>query len=235
MARFTNPSTWGRSKPKASAAELSTADLNQSSSYRDPYAQPSSYGAAGGSASGSGSHHHPYASNPSSAPPVIAHDVTDSDETCPVCLESLAFSFRLPGEKPHVVPECGHALHEVSNPLPKLTAAIVSDGARGGRPFLPGCGIELEGSRTRARTRVPVRIAIGDFCIATSALSASVRHVIRSVLISFSTRSGMLHHGIRPATNSQERWRSSEEEQHRRLRRLSTPNEGRRWRWRKIK
>lgn len=110
MARFTNPSTWGRSKPKASAPNMSTADLNQSSAYRDPYAQPSSSYAAG-----SGTHHHPYASNPSSAPPVIAHDVSDMDENCPVCLESLAFSFRLPGEKPHVVPECGHALHEVSN------------------------------------------------------------------------------------------------------------------------
>ncbi|KAG8906352.1 hypothetical protein FRC00_012635, partial [Tulasnella sp. 408] len=139
MARFTNPSTWGRSKPKASAAELSTADLNQSSSYRDPYAQPSSYGAAGGSASGSGSHHHPYASNPSSAPPVIAHDVTDSDETCPVCLESLAFSFRLPGEKPHVVPECGHALHEacfttVYGPLPTANRA-------GGAPRKSNIGV----------------------------------------------------------------------------------------------
>lgn len=37
----------------------------------------------------------------------------DSDEgECPVCLEPLSFSFRLPGEKPHIVPECGHALHE---------------------------------------------------------------------------------------------------------------------------
>ncbi|KAG8983163.1 hypothetical protein FRB90_006258, partial [Tulasnella sp. 427] len=124
MARFTNPSTWGRSKPKTSAQDTSTADLNQSSTYRDPYAQPSSssYGA------GSGSHHHPYASNPSSAPPVVAHDSNDGDDTCPVCLESLAFSFRLPGEKPHVVPECGHALHEacfttVYGPLPTVNRA----------------------------------------------------------------------------------------------------------------
>jgi hypothetical protein len=34
----------------------------------------------------------------------------DVDETsCPVCLELL--SFRLAGEKPHVTPACGHALH----------------------------------------------------------------------------------------------------------------------------
>lgn len=37
----------------------------------------------------------------------------DDDGECPVCLEPLSFSFRLPGEKPHIVPECGHALHEV--------------------------------------------------------------------------------------------------------------------------
>jgi len=43
-----------------------------------------------------------------------AHDMDDEGE-CPVCLEPLSFSFRLPGEKPHIVPECGHALHEVSH------------------------------------------------------------------------------------------------------------------------
>ncbi|KAK7060999.1 hypothetical protein VNI00_000734 [Paramarasmius palmivorus] len=36
----------------------------------------------------------------------------EEEEDCPVCLEPLSFSFRLPGEKPHIVPECGHALHE---------------------------------------------------------------------------------------------------------------------------
>lgn len=45
------------------------------------------------------------------------HDdlLDDNEGECPVCLEPLSFSFRLPGEKPHVVPECGHALHEVSS------------------------------------------------------------------------------------------------------------------------
>lgn len=42
-----------------------------------------------------------------------ADDVGD-EELCPICVESLSFTYRLPGEKPHVVPECGHALHEVS-------------------------------------------------------------------------------------------------------------------------
>ncbi|KAK8844039.1 hypothetical protein IAR55_006833 [Kwoniella newhampshirensis] len=41
----------------------------------------------------------------------MADDLEDED-TCPVCVESLSFTYRLPGEKPHIVPECGHALHE---------------------------------------------------------------------------------------------------------------------------
>lgn len=46
--------------------------------------------------------------------PVVSNaDGLDDEEDCPVCLEPLSFSFRLPGEKPHIVPECGHALHEV--------------------------------------------------------------------------------------------------------------------------
>ncbi|TFY67578.1 hypothetical protein EVJ58_g1543 [Rhodofomes roseus] len=45
-------------------------------------------------------------------PVVSSHDASDDEAECPVCLEPLSFSFRLPGEKPHIVPECGHALHE---------------------------------------------------------------------------------------------------------------------------
>lgn len=57
---------------------------------------------------------HPYATMVSAPLPVVSsHDAAAEDE-CPVCLEPLSFSFRLPGEKPHIVPECGHALHEVS-------------------------------------------------------------------------------------------------------------------------
>ena len=51
-------------------------------------------------------------------PVVKNHSVVEDDDECPVCLEPLSFSFRLPGEKPHIVPECGHALHEVSLILP---------------------------------------------------------------------------------------------------------------------
>jgi hypothetical protein len=76
---------------------------------------------SGYSASTSSSDNHPYA-QPRMAPipGVSAHGAVDDDEECPVCLEPLSFSFRLPGEKPHIVPECGHALHEVrsrSSPL----------------------------------------------------------------------------------------------------------------------
>ena len=63
-----------------------------------------------------------------SVPAVPAHQValvspedTDDEETCPVCVESLSFTFRLPGEKPHIVPECGHALHEVCFALPSVS------------------------------------------------------------------------------------------------------------------
>ncbi|KAI0026489.1 Pleckstrin homology domain-containing protein [Vararia minispora EC-137] len=45
-------------------------------------------------------------------PVVSSRDAQDDEAECPVCLEPLSFSFRLPGEKPHIVPECGHALHE---------------------------------------------------------------------------------------------------------------------------
>ncbi|WRT69089.1 uncharacterized protein IL334_006072 [Kwoniella shivajii] len=43
---------------------------------------------------------------------VSTEDDKDDEETCPVCVESLSFTYRLPGEKPHIVPDCGHALHE---------------------------------------------------------------------------------------------------------------------------
>ncbi|KAG6813148.1 hypothetical protein H0H92_013554 [Tricholoma furcatifolium] len=54
---------------------------------------------------------HPYTMHVPPIPVVSARETEDEAE-CPVCLEPLSFSFRLPGEKPHIVPECGHALHE---------------------------------------------------------------------------------------------------------------------------
>ncbi|PPQ73569.1 hypothetical protein CVT26_010370 [Gymnopilus dilepis] len=56
---------------------------------------------------------HPYSGVHMAPLPVVSnHNAPDDDDECPVCLEPLSFSFRLPGEKPHIVPECGHALHE---------------------------------------------------------------------------------------------------------------------------
>lgn len=45
---------------------------------------------------------------------VSTEDDRDGDVTCPVCVEPMGFTYRLPGEKPPIIPECGHALHEVS-------------------------------------------------------------------------------------------------------------------------
>ncbi len=55
---------------------------------------------------------------------LVSHEDTQGEETCPICVESLNASYRLPGEKAHIVPKCGHALHEacfteVYGPMPK--------------------------------------------------------------------------------------------------------------------
>lgn len=42
-------------------------------------------------------------------PVVSTHEALEDKAECPVCLELLSFSFTLHGEKPHIVPECGHA------------------------------------------------------------------------------------------------------------------------------
>ncbi|KAF9047114.1 hypothetical protein BDZ89DRAFT_978845 [Hymenopellis radicata] len=55
---------------------------------------------------------HPFSAMHLAPLPVVSSHDSDVEEDCPVCLEPLSFSFRLPGEKPHIVPECGHALHE---------------------------------------------------------------------------------------------------------------------------
>jgi len=53
-------------------------------------------------------------------PIVSSRDAAEEEAECPVCLEPL--SFRLPGEKPHIVPECGHSLHEVISSAPNICA-----------------------------------------------------------------------------------------------------------------
>ena len=66
---------------------------------------------------------HSFALNETQSMPIVSsRDATEEEAECPVCLEPLSFSFRLPGEKPHIVPECGHSLHEVLLLLPNLCA-----------------------------------------------------------------------------------------------------------------
>lgn len=46
------------------------------------------------------------------------------ENTCPICVESLDASFRLPGEKAHVIPECGHTIHEVGTTLDRTISRL---------------------------------------------------------------------------------------------------------------
>ncbi|CEL62921.1 hypothetical protein RSOLAG1IB_10580 [Rhizoctonia solani AG-1 IB] len=84
--------------------------------------------------------------------PVVRNEPgPDNDEDCIICGESLSFSFRLPGEKPHIVPECGHALHEAC-----FTAVYgqVNQSRSGALPRknLGVCGV----------CRKPIRVGDGD-------------------------------------------------------------------------
>ncbi|KAI0002142.1 Pleckstrin homology domain-containing protein [Russula compacta] len=86
-------------------------------------------------------------------PVVSSHSSSEEEEECPVCLEPLSFSFRLPGEKPHIVPECGHALHEacftaVYGPVPGVgrTTAVLR------KSNLGVCGV----------CRRPMKVGDGD-------------------------------------------------------------------------
>ncbi|KAF8329534.1 Pleckstrin homology domain-containing protein [Cantharellus anzutake] len=72
----------------------------------------------------------------------------EEEERCVICLESLSFSFRLPGEKPQIVPECGHALHDA------CFTAVYGPVVRGqhGRSNLGLCGV----------CRRPMKLGDGD-------------------------------------------------------------------------
>lgn len=59
-------------------------------------------------------------------PIISSRDPPDEEAECPVCLEPLSFSFRLPGEKPHIVPECSHALHEVFHVSPHFKSSFTN-------------------------------------------------------------------------------------------------------------
>nr|XP_031861524.1 uncharacterized protein CI109_003128 [Kwoniella shandongensis]KAA5528596.1 hypothetical protein CI109_003128 [Kwoniella shandongensis] len=67
---------------------------------------------------------------------VSTADEVEDENTCPVCVESLSFTYRLPGEKPHIVPECGHALHE------ECFVTVYGDvPPEGSRKILGVCGV----------------------------------------------------------------------------------------------
>lgn len=108
--RLAPPPPPGSSTPKSSFKALHSV-------FRKPNRAPSLHSAYSASTTTSSSEHHtshPYSAMHIPPLPVVSNrDALDDEEECPVCLEPLSFSFRLPGEKPHIVPECGHALHEV--------------------------------------------------------------------------------------------------------------------------
>lgn len=113
-----------RPPPKSPRLRTSTLKVFQSVFNRHTTRSPPAAAASslhpsfsGGSArltnNSNGPVQHPFAPMPPAPVPVVSsHDPADDEHECPVCLEPLSFSFRLPGEKPHVVPECGHSLHE---------------------------------------------------------------------------------------------------------------------------
>lgn len=84
--------------------------------------------------------------------------INTEETTCPVCLELL--SFRLAGEKPHITPICGHALHHacftaVYGPPEAVMAAQSTKGRGQSAPGMCGVcrnlivlGEESEGRRS---------------------------------------------------------------------------------------
>ncbi|PWN50852.1 hypothetical protein IE53DRAFT_75830 [Violaceomyces palustris] len=84
------------------------------------------------------------------ARPLASSNFSEIDEVdCPVCLEPL--SYRLAGEKPHVVPNCGHALHNacftaVYGPPEQVYAQQTGD--------LPGHARMKSSGSSRARQHV---------------------------------------------------------------------------------
>lgn len=117
-SRIFNKSAPAHNRPSAQVSGYPAAQLNNSPHFLTPpvppHLRPPSSASAASSVSASTTHPYSMVSTPHQYN--SAHDMDDEGE-CPVCLEPLSFSFRLPGEKPHIVPECGHALHEVYNPI----------------------------------------------------------------------------------------------------------------------
>ncbi|KDQ51049.1 hypothetical protein JAAARDRAFT_164092 [Jaapia argillacea MUCL 33604] len=130
----TGPYTAPRSAPpppKPSSLRFTLSNHRQPPRVPSLGSLHSSYSASSHSSSYTDHNPHPYAAMvPAPLPVISSHDSSEEEDECPVCLEPLSFSFRLPGEKPHIMPECGHALHEacftaVYGPLPGPTKGVV--------------------------------------------------------------------------------------------------------------
>lgn len=81
------------------------------------------------------------ASQTSNTKSLAISDIDIEETSCPVCLELL--SFRLAGEKPHVTPACGHALHHACfTAVYGAPEAILAAQSAPGRAPPPGmCGV----------------------------------------------------------------------------------------------
>lgn len=127
------PSSWSRSATPTSHPDFPSSSGRSSSQATYP----------------SSSKQHPYSGHQPDVLPIVSSGSSSDDEAnCPVCLESLSFSFKLPGEKPHIIPECGHALHEA------CFTAVYGPVNRGGirQTSLGLCGV----------CRRPMKISDGD-------------------------------------------------------------------------
>ncbi|TYJ56141.1 hypothetical protein B9479_003127 [Cryptococcus floricola] len=69
-------------------------------------------------------------------PVVLSTQDEEEDDMCPVCVEPMGATYRLPGEKPPIVPECGHALHEEC-----FSHVYGTPPAEGSRKVLGVCGV----------------------------------------------------------------------------------------------
>jgi hypothetical protein len=92
---------------------------------------------------------HPYSSAAVAMNQSMIRDAErDEEQNCPVCLEPL--SFRLPGEKPHVVPQCGHRLRaylvSLSSPFFRWTGLTLA-------PADEACFEAVYGGMTKDRRR----------------------------------------------------------------------------------
>lgn len=156
------PSSWGRSTTPTSS---SRPDIPQPPSSGRPPAGPT----PNNSYPSSSTKQHPYSNQREDVQAIVSSGNSSEDEgACPVCLESLSFSFKLPGEKPHIVPECGHALHEAC--FTAVYGPVVKSAPR--QTSLGLCGV----------CRRPMKIGDGDNTKGNSKLIPSSSTLANAVL-----------------------------------------------------